>query len=298
MPPIHIALTFDDSYWAPAYATMRSICLTTRRRGDIVFHLCHRTLAPDHRTDLLEITSEFGAELRFYDIDAMPLFNEVAGRAPYNYRLSNIVYARLLFADILPAKVTRVTYLDCDMLVRAPIEEVAEVDLGPYPIAAVPDAEGMNISLGRDIKAKRDLFDPADPYFNAGLIVIDMQKWREANIIGKLEKAMADGVMVRLYYDQDFLNLVFNRNWLKLDQMWNLVDPRPVHQALHPKLVHYTGEGKPWRLTNVAFRRTYRHVMSNRVYAKYRRYRWGRAWSKPFRNIVALFRTIKSSRAG
>ena len=36
MPPIHIALTFDDSYWAPAYATMRSICLTTRRRGDIV----------------------------------------------------------------------------------------------------------------------------------------------------------------------------------------------------------------------------------------------------------------------
>jgi lipopolysaccharide biosynthesis glycosyltransferase len=298
MLPIHIALTFDDSYWAPAYATMRSICLTTRRRDDIVFHLCHRTLAPDHRADLEEITSEFGAELRFYDIDAMPLFNEVAGRAPYNYRLSNIVYARLLFADILPAEVTRVTYLDCDMLVRAPIEEVAEVDLGPYPIAAVPEAHGMNIALGRDIKAKRDLFDPADPYFNAGLIVIDMQAWRQADIINKLNQAIEDGTMARLYYDQDFLNLIFNRNWLKLDQSWNMVDPRPEHQSLHPKLLHYTGARKPWRsssIDRVAFHRTYRHVMSNRIYYKYRRYRWSRAWSKPFRNIIALIRTIKSS---
>ncbi|HEY4201223.1 MAG TPA: glycosyltransferase family 8 protein [Devosiaceae bacterium] len=295
MPPIHIALTFDDSYWAPAYATMRSICLTTRRRGDLVFHLCHRTLTGDHKDDLDSITTEFGAAVRYYNIDEMPLFNEVAGRAPYNYRLSNIVYARLLFADILPADIERITYLDCDMMVRAPIEQVAEVDLGPYPIAAVPDAEGMNISLGRDIKTKRDLFDPADPYFNAGLIVIDMRKWREAQIIPKLEKAMADGTMARLYYDQDFLNLVFNRNWLQLEQMWNLVDPRPVHQTLHPKLVHYTGDGKPWTLTNVAFRRTYRHVMSNRVYSKYRKYRWGRAWGGPFRKIVALYRVIKST---
>jgi hypothetical protein len=45
----------------------------------------------------------------------------------------------------------------------------------------------------------------------------------------------------------------------------------------------------------VAFHRTYRHVMSNRIYHKYRRYRWSRAWSKPFRNIIALIRTIKSS---
>ena len=36
--PIHIVLTFDDNFWAPAYAVARSICLSTRRR-DLVFHL-------------------------------------------------------------------------------------------------------------------------------------------------------------------------------------------------------------------------------------------------------------------
>src|SRR4051794_22660380 len=113
--PIHIALTFDDPYWAPAFATMRSICLTTHRRADLVFHLCHRALDPEHKADFTKITDEFGSQVRYYDIDAIPLFVSVAQRAPYNHRLSNIVYARLLFAEIMPAEVTRLTYLDCDM---------------------------------------------------------------------------------------------------------------------------------------------------------------------------------------
>ena len=67
--PIHIALTFDDNFWAPAYALMRSVCLFTRRRRDLVFHLCHRTLLPAHQTDLEGIAEEFGGTcfLRFDD---------------------------------------------------------------------------------------------------------------------------------------------------------------------------------------------------------------------------------------
>ncbi len=34
---IHIALTFDDGFWAPAFATMRSIALSSRRRSDLNF---------------------------------------------------------------------------------------------------------------------------------------------------------------------------------------------------------------------------------------------------------------------
>jgi lipopolysaccharide biosynthesis glycosyltransferase len=289
--PIHIALTFDDPYWAPAFATMRSICLTTRRRADLVFHLCHRPLAPEHKADFLRLTEEFGARIVFYDIDTIALFASVAARAPYNHRLSNIVYARLLFAEIMPAEVTRLTYLDCDMMVRAPIEEIAEIDLEGNAIAAAPDPHGLHIAMDRDIRLKRDLFDPADGYFNAGLIVIDMQAWADARILERLEAAMADGTMARLYYDQDLLNLIFARNWLKLEQSWNFVDPRPVHQGLNPKLLHYTGAGKPWKRTaNVAFTRMYRHVMTNELYNRYAVYRWKRGWSEPFRKLYALIR--------
>ena len=52
---MHIALTFDDNFWAPAYATMRSVCLFTHRRSELVFHLCHRTITDQHRADLAKI---------------------------------------------------------------------------------------------------------------------------------------------------------------------------------------------------------------------------------------------------
>ena len=61
--PLHIALTFDDYFWAPAYATMRSVCLTTRRRADLVFHLFHWHLADENRAILDAIGTEFGARI-------------------------------------------------------------------------------------------------------------------------------------------------------------------------------------------------------------------------------------------
>jgi len=283
--PIHIALTFDDNFWAPAYALMRSVCLFSHRRGDLVFHLCHRTLRPEHKTDLDAIAREFGAKLHYYDLDRSELFADIARRMPENKRLTNIVYARLVIDRIIGADALRVLYLDCDMLVRAPIEEVYDIDLEGFPIAAVRDTIGAFIVAGRDLRNNRDIFDIADPYFNAGMLLIDLEKWREANILSRLEEALASGVMDRIYYDQDFLNLVFKNNWLRLPPTWNTIDARHAHEGLDPSILHYTGEAKPWGLLagmrqSVAFARLYRHVMTNDIFYRFLRHRWKRYWLK------------------
>jgi lipopolysaccharide biosynthesis glycosyltransferase len=277
--PIHIALTFDDNFWAPAYAVMRSVCLFTHRRSDLVFHLFHRTLTPEHHADLERIVPEFGAQLVWYNLDQSAMFADIARRMPENKRLTNIVYARLLIDQLLPAQVERVLYLDCDMLVRDRIEELYELDMQGFPIACVRDTLGSFISGGRDLMVNRDLFDMADPYFNAGMILIDVAQWRAADIGGRLEQALSSGVMARIYYDQDFLNLVFKNRWLRLPSRWNTIDARHSHEALDPAILHYTGKTKPWHLiSNVAFRRTYRHVMTNGLFYRFMRHRWRRYW--------------------
>ncbi|MGV8831468.1 MAG: glycosyltransferase family 8 protein [Devosia sp.] len=283
--PLHIVLTFDDGFWAPAYATMRSVCLFTHRRTDLVFHLCHRTLQPAHKADLELIAQEFGATLKFYDLDNSSLFSDIAARMPENKRLSNIVYARLVIDRLLPPEVTRLVYLDCDMMVRDRIERLIEIDLDGRAIAAVRDTSGAFITGGRDLLSNRDLFDAADPYFNAGMIVIDVAKWRAARILETLEQALSDGVMARIYYDQDFLNLVFKGQWLELPWRWNLIDARSVHEGLDPAICHYTGETKPWAilagtLRSVAFARMYRHIMTNRIFYAFAWQRWKRWWQK------------------
>ena len=286
--PIHIALTFDDNFWAPAYATMRSICLFTRRRADLVFHLCHRTLTDEHRADLLKIAEEFPVTLHWHALDQSELFQDVARRMPENKRLSNIVYARLMIDRLVGPEVARVLYLDCDMLVRDNIEKLYDIDMEGFPIAAVRDSIGAFITGGRDLRHNRDIFDIADPYFNAGMVLIDTAKWRDADIMGRMEQALKDGVMARIYYDQDFLNLVFTRNWLALPWRWNTIDARHAHEGLDPAILHYTGENKPWgvlsgMLQSVAFARLYRHVMTNELFYRFARHRWQRWWKRKLR---------------
>jgi lipopolysaccharide biosynthesis glycosyltransferase len=280
---MHIALTFDDNFWAPAYATMRSVCLFSHHRDRLVFHLCHRTLTPEHRADLEQIAAEFPVTLLWYDLDQSDMFRDIAGRMPENKRLSNIVYARLMIDRLVGSEVERLLYLDCDMLVREDVAELFALDLEGNAIAAVRDSIGAFITNRRDLKQNRDLFDPADYYFNAGMVLIDVGRWREANVIGRMEEAFASGVMQRIYYDQDLLNLVFKGRWLKLPWRWNVIDARHAHDGVDPAIVHYTGPSKPWgvfahNFQSVAFARLYRHVMTNELFYRFARHRWKRWW--------------------
>ena len=271
---IHIAHCFDNKFWAPAYAVMRSICLSTHRKTDLNFHLLHTGLDPEHKADIDRITAEFGAHVHHYDLSQNALFKTLGEKGRYIARLTHIIYARLMFDEILPPEVRRVIYMDCDMYVRAPIEELFEMDLEGLPIAAVRDPHAHLILGGRDMKGNHDLLDLADPYFNSGLIVIDREKWAEAGVLDIFQRMIADGTMNRLYYDQDVLNIIFRGRWKRLDMAWNIINPRDAHEALDPKLLHYTGPRKPWNLVSgVAFARIYRHVMTNELFYRYLRFR-------------------------
>jgi lipopolysaccharide biosynthesis glycosyltransferase len=285
---MHVALTFDDNFWAPAYATMRSVCLFSHHRQELVFHLCHRTLTAEHHADLERIREEFPVELRWYDLDQSKMFQDIAARMPENKRLSNIVYARLMIDRLVGPDVDRILYLDCDMLVREDVAFFFELDLEGNSIAAVRDSIGALITGRRDLKQNRDIFDPADYYFNAGMVLIDIAKWREADVIGRMEEAYAAGIMQRIYYDQDLLNLVFKGKWLKLPWRWNVIDARHAHDGVDPAILHYTAERKPWgvlagMLQSVAFARFYRHVMTNELFYRFARHRCKRWWLKKLR---------------
>ena len=286
---IHIALTFDDRYWAPAYALMRSICLFTYRRTDLNFHLLHRPLTPAHRAVLERIPTEFGASQTFYDLDGNQTFTSIDARARRNKRLSNIVYARILFAQLLPETVDRLLYLDCDMLVRVAIEKLYDIEMQGFPLAAAPDHGGHSFMTRRDLIDPRGLFDPAMRYFNAGLLLIDMPAWRRMDILGRFEAAITDGTLNKIYYDQDFLNLTFRDNWLELHPFWNLLSPVSAHRSLNPHILHYTGRRKPWLPgQDVPFARVYRHAMTLEIYYRYL-LETAPAWHRPWIRLIERY---------
>jgi lipopolysaccharide biosynthesis glycosyltransferase len=276
--PIHVALTFDDSFWAPAYATMRSVCLASRRREDLRFHVLTRGVSAEHRQVLGAIETEFGARLIDYDLTNNPAVARFLEGLSFHKKLTNLVYTRLMLDELLPAEVERIIYLDCDMLVRAPIEQLAEADLEGKALAAVMDPHRHRAMLGRDFLRNADLFDYRQPYFNAGMLVIDRAAFGAADLPARTRAYHEQGVLGRVQYDQAILNLVFAGNWLELDFRWNLINPSPAHEVLEPHIVHYTGPRKPWQmLPGIAFAQVYRHTMTNAVYYRYMR---ERAWRR------------------
>src|SRR6185312_12496219 len=242
--PLHITLTFDDYFWAPAYATMRSVCLSTLRRQDLVFHLFHWQFA--HRAELDAIATEFGSTVRHHALDADPAVATMLKRLPGTRDFPPVVYARLLLDQLLPTEVERVLYLDADLYVRAPIEELLELDLDGKSLAAAPEPGRHHLVRGDDMRTRMAPFDPADPYFNSGVLAIDRAAWGRAALPDYLAELERTGQLAALYHDQDVLNLKFRGDWLKLDTLWNLTKPHPALRALDPKIVHYTTGMKPW----------------------------------------------------
>lgn len=282
---IHIGLSFDDNFWAPAYATMRSICISTQRRKDLVFHLLHFPLSDEHRADLEKITSEYGAKLNFYPLESQPDFLALVQNLPTSARWPAIVYARLALTKLLPADISRVIYLDTDVLVRWPIEKLYETDLAGADLGAVKEALSPFIPLRTDMRQNADIFDGAEPYFNSGVLLIDLDAWRRIDFPAEIAALASSGVLSRLYFDQDMLNLIFRGRWAQLEWRWNTIDAHPAHEALDPAILHFTYATKPWALRagimrSTAYARWYRHVMTNELFYRFARHRWKRWWLK------------------
>ncbi len=107
----------------------------------------------------------------------------------------------------LERRISRFLFIDCDVYVRAPIEQLIDIDLNGHSIAAAPEPGRQHLVLGDDMAGSGKPFASWDPYFNAGVMVIDRAKWAAADLPGTLDGHIKSGLINALYQDQDILNL-------------------------------------------------------------------------------------------
>lgn len=287
--PIHIALTITDSFWALAYATARSISVTSRYPADVHIHICHEGLSPDHKAELDSIATEFGTQLHYYDIAAQPDVLAMSAALRNTRRYPKIVYSRLLLDRILPREIERVLYLDSDVLVLEDLGELFATDLGGLAMGAVLDTNHLHQRLGRDMRARRHQSGQGELWFNGGVLLQDLRKMAEADFPGFARDLPARMDTSKLFFDQDLANLRFANAWKRLNWRYNVKAPGAAHIALGPIILHFTAPQKPWhlRLWRRSFARHYRHVMTNRIFYWQVRERWQKKWYlRPFAGLL------------
>ncbi|HVG14506.1 MAG TPA: glycosyltransferase family 8 protein, partial [Chitinophagaceae bacterium] len=170
-------------------------------------------------------------------------------RSVVNGHVTIATYFRLLLAETLPEE-SKVLYLDCDLVVKGSLAELWSTPLTTYAVAAVEDKKfDLHEKLGF----------PAKPYFNAGVLLINLDFWREQKLTQQFLFFLENHGDRISFWDQDVLNVVLLNKCLFLNEKWNYV-PTADRVPIDVQIVHFAGIHKPWHI-HYPFRKIKKHYL-------------------------------------
>jgi lipopolysaccharide biosynthesis glycosyltransferase len=194
---INICVACDDCYAPHAAALIASV--RKHRGGDDehIFYVLASHLSGESRRKFAEMERTLNCSIHLVEIDDKPFIGWSAWRRSY------ATYLRIIMGSILPKNVSKILYLDCDMIVRTSLAPLWETDLTDNYAAVVAEghaAAKMYSYLNLNVNSL---------YFNAGMILFNLDKYREDGLEEKILRR-GEEMIGKLYcLDQDLLNEAF-----------------------------------------------------------------------------------------
>lgn len=125
-------------------------------------------------------------------------------------------YARLFISSVMPETLSRVLYLDCDIIVNESLSELWNLDLQGNTIGALMDA------FSKQYRANIDL-EPMDVMFNSGVMLVDLNRWKAKDIEGRLKDFIIKKRGKIQQGDQGALNAVLSKDTYCFEPRFNSV---------------------------------------------------------------------------
>ncbi|KAI4351534.1 hypothetical protein L6164_005892 [Bauhinia variegata] len=260
---IHVAMTIDWEYLRGSVAAVHSVLKHSSCPENVFFHFIASDSRSEHDNDFAKIVQSAFPALRFkVYLFRESLVNNLISPSIRQALDSPLNYARSYLADLLDPSIERVIYLDSDVVVVDDIQNLSTVPLTGSRAVGAP--EYCHVDFSRYFSDQfwsnpefSDVFAGKRPcYFNTGVMVMDLVRWREGDYTREIEKWMEIQKQRRIYELGSlppFL-LVFGGDVEAIEHRWNqhgLGGDNVVSscRSLHPgpvSLLHWSGKGKPW----------------------------------------------------
>ncbi|CAK9317218.1 unnamed protein product [Citrullus colocynthis] len=258
---VHVAMTLDTVYVRGSMAAVLSVLQHSSCPQNVIFHFVYSTSA--NASSLRATVSHSFPYLKFqlypFDDEAASRLISTSIRSALDCPLN---YARSYLANLLPTCVGRVVYLDSDLILVDDIAKLAAHPLGGDSVLAAPEYCNANFtayftpSFWSNPSLSLTFANRKACYFNTGVMVIDLDRWRAGDYTAKIEEWMELQKRMRIYELGSlppFL-LVFGGRISPVDHRWNQHglggdNIRGLCRDLHPgpvSLLHWSGKGKPW----------------------------------------------------
>ena len=320
----------DDNYAKPLTVTLQSAAESLRPGNSLQVIVLDGGIQPNSWQMMKESLASLPIELNSLRPDP-----QVVNGLMTSHHVTSTAYFRLLAGKLLPESIDRVIYLDSDLLVRDDLSILWEMELGDHYCLAVPDIACPHIDVREadcnfrksspylaaisPIGNWRELkLNGSDRYFNSGVMVLNIERWRRESIERQLIQCLKDNRKHVWCWDQYALNVVFAGQWQPIPARWNQgahlfeypdethspIDRREFVEARdNPGIIHYTTEWKPWHYYNHHPRRgLFFEQLDKTAWAGWRpdrpRFRLSDSWNRLAVNVIkSTTTTVRKIRA-
>jgi lipopolysaccharide biosynthesis glycosyltransferase len=177
-------------------------------------------------------------EIKFHLIDASRF-----EKFPIPKELEHVtqeMYYRYLLPEILENE-DRTIYSDVDVFCVGDLRSLWELDLKGNILAAVSEGEAG------EFKKKLIGLEGVAPYFNSGVLIMDLEKMRNEGVTSKLMENTVNYAGSIAWPDQDIINITFRNRILELEPIWNAFDVLGREMKRRIVIHHFANASqKPW----------------------------------------------------
>lgn len=241
---------FDNNFNLQALTSIHSLLGKVSEK--ITLHIIHNDIS-EFKTiskglDKNEMINKINYYDFSYDLEMLPTIST---------HISKATYYRLFISEYLNKKVKNLIYLDADIIcIKDPIPDIKNCfnlmknenkELSAY----VESTREKNPDLFNRLNLKNN------NQFNAGVLLIDFEKWTLNNTSNKLSKILNERSDELFDYDQEVLNVCFDDNFTKLEKKFNFQVTNQIGKSYletvkrEAVFVHYLGKDKPWHFNRI-----------------------------------------------
>ena len=190
---MNIIYASDDNFSEMLGISMLSLFDNNKKADEITVYVLDSGISDANKEKLRSVAEKYSREIVFLSVAGL------IDSGMKQKRGSLATFSRLYAAQLLPVNVDKALYLDSDILVLEDLSEMYDTEIDGFFGAAVKDcvSEMHKKSVG---------LLPADNYFNAGVYLMNIRKWRDDSVTEKASAFSEKYNNCVPYADQGILN--------------------------------------------------------------------------------------------
>ncbi|MEG3028926.1 MAG: glycosyltransferase family 8 protein [Oscillospiraceae bacterium] len=253
---MNILVTLNSGYIKPLCVMLRSLLYSNPNTFFEIYCINKSLTHEDYAFVDRALSSE---RYKLNDIkieDAMLLDAPITDRYPFE------MYYRIFASKYLPQTIDKILYLDPDLVVLKPLDELYNMDMGTNYFAAASHV-GKHLQKMNEMRLQ---METKGPYINSGVMLMNITLLRKEQDFNEVFEYVEKNKSMLFLPDQDIISAIYSDKIIPINPyIYNMTErlvilPHKFGCAVDYKwvrensaIIHYCGRNKPWKEIYVGF---------------------------------------------